>query len=104
MACTKCSEKFCLDNEAGIIFFISEFDELTNKTVQFLEKLSLNPENFNGLVSVNTQNVKNFFFENLDAIKSTYNQLELEDIKVFITDDKIAFNFQSILLAKPLQR
>ena len=104
MACTKCSEKFCLEDKAGIIFFISEFEELTNKTEQFLEKLSLTPENLNGLVSIHEQNIRNFFHENLDAIKSTYNQLELEDIKVFITDDKTAFNFQSILVAKPLQR
>jgi len=41
MSCTKCSEKFYLKHEVGIIFFISEFDELTAKTTQFLEKLSL---------------------------------------------------------------
>ncbi len=104
MACAKCSEKFYLKHEAGIIFFISEFEELTTKTAQFLERISLSPENFNGLLSVNTQDIKNFFSENLDAMKLTYNDMELNDIKVFITDDKTTFSFQSILSAKPLQR
>jgi len=61
MSCAKCSEKFYLKNEPGIVFFISEFEELTNKTYKFLTKLSLKPENLNGLLSINTIDVKNFF-------------------------------------------
>lgn len=104
MSCTKCSEKFYLKHEAGIIFFISEFEELTDKTTQFLEKLSLKTENLNGLLSLSVDDLKNFFQMNIYAFKSTFNELEMNDIKVFITDDKTSFNFQSILSAKSLQR
>ena len=72
MSCTKCSEKFYLKDQSAIIFFISEFEELTNKTTQFLEKLSLKSENLNGLLSIAVDNMQNFFCENLDALKSTY--------------------------------
>lgn len=104
MSCTKCSEKFILKNSEGIIFFISEVEELMIKSEQFLDKLLLNPENFNGLISIRTNNVEEFFRENLDALKNTFNELEKDSIKVFISDDEKQFNFQSILSAKPLQR
>lgn len=104
MSCTKCSEKFILKNSEGIIFFISEVEELMIKSEQFLDKILLNPENFNGLISIRTNNVEKFFRENLDALKNTFNELERDAIKVFISDDEKQFNFQSILSAKPLQR
>ncbi len=104
MACTKCSEKFILKNSDGIIFFISEIEELMIKSEQFLNKLQLNPENLNGLISIRTNNVQEFFCENLDAFKNYFKELERDTIKVFISDDEKHFNFQSILTAKPLQR
>jgi len=104
MSCTKCSEKFSLKNSDGIIFFISEIDELIQKSEIFLDKLSLKSENLNGLLSISTNNVKEFFSTNLNTFKEYFNELERESIKIFINDDEHSFNFQSILSAKPLQR
>lgn len=104
MSCTKCNEKFILKSSEGIIFFISEIEELMVKSEQFLNKLLLNPENINGLLSVRTYNVQEFFCENLRAFKNYFKELERDTIKVFITDSEKQFNFQSILTAKPLQR
>lgn len=104
MSCNKCNEKFILKESFGIVFFISEIDELIRKSELFLEKIQYKSENVNGLLSVRVENVNCFFSENLDAFKSFFNELERDTIKIFINDDENLFNFQSILKAKPLQR
>lgn len=104
MSCSKCSEKFVLKKSGGILFFVSEIEELVRKSEQFLDKLKLDPENLNGLLSIRVNNVNEFFSENLDEFKNFFSELERDTIKVFISDDENSFNFQSILTAKPLQR
>lgn len=103
MSCNKCNEKFVLKNQFGIIFFISEYDELIKKSEKFLEKLSIGFENLNGLLSIKVDHTYKFFQENLDAIKSNFNDLEREDIKIYISDENRSFSFQAVLTAKPLQ-
>lgn len=104
MGCSRCEEKCSLEEKFGIIFFITELEELTQKIELFLEKLCLSPEKINGLISIKEENINHFFCENLDAFKSSFNSLEMEAIKVFITDEKKGFDFRSILVAKSLQR
>jgi EAL domain-containing protein (putative c-di-GMP-specific phosphodiesterase class I) len=104
MSCSKCTDKFSLKSNDGIIFFISDVEELMVKSEKFLTKLLLKPENLNGLVNIRVENVHDFFCENLDAIKNYFRELERDAIKIFIADDENEFNFQSILKAKPLQR
>jgi len=104
MSCNKCSEKFTLKNSNGIIFFICEIDELVRKSQLFLDKLDLESKNTQGLLSIKVENLNQFFCENLDGFKSFFNKLERDTIKIFISDDNNPFSFQSILLAKPLQR
>ncbi len=104
MSCHKCNDKFQLSTNNGTIYFVSEFTELLNKVELFLNKIFLHPEYNQGLVSLNVENVQEFFTENLDAIKKVFNELEMNDLKVFISDNKQSFNFQSVLFAKPLQR
>ena len=58
MSCNKCSEKFILKNSDGIIFFISEIDELVRKSEQFLGKSNLNFENLQGLLSIRGKKCK----------------------------------------------
>lgn len=55
------------------------------------------------MISTNVDDQKNFFRENLDALKSTFNALEMNDIKVLVTDNKTVLNIQAVLSAKPLQ-
>lgn len=70
----------------------------------FFDKISLESESANGLLNISVENTHKFFNENLDAFKTYFNDLEREDIKIYISNDKQSFNFQSVLLAKPLQR
>ncbi len=104
MSCNKCIEKFTLENSSGVIFFISEIDELVEKLAQFIKRLNLDIENIQGLISIKVGNVNEFFSENLDSFKSHFNELERDTIKIFISDDEKSFNFQSILSSKPMQR
>ncbi|MGB5866623.1 MAG: EAL domain-containing protein [Arcobacteraceae bacterium] len=104
MSCEKCNEKFTLKNSTGVIFIISEIDELVEKSELFLNKLSLSPKNNNGLLMFTTENIKTFFTENIDAFKMHFNDLEREKIKIFTANDENSFNYQSVLTAKTLQR
>jgi len=104
MTCTKCSENFNLEKSAGIVLFISEVDELMIKSRIFLENLLLNPEEINGIISIKTDNIYNFFYENIDAIKNYFNTLEREAIKILMINEHNELNYKSVLKAKPLQR
>lgn len=104
MACTKCSEKFTLKKNSGIIFFLGEYNEVVEKIDLFLAKLSYTSKRINGLLSVEVENCYAFFYENLDAIKSNFNELETHDIKIYIASQEEEINFQLLLSAKPLQR
>jgi len=104
MSCLNCTQKFILKNQKGTIFFISEVQELVLKCESFLNKLSLKGENLNGLLSINIDDVYEFFNNNLKQLKTDFSNLERDTIKIFISDEENPFNFQSILTAKPLQR
>jgi EAL domain-containing protein (putative c-di-GMP-specific phosphodiesterase class I) len=104
MSCSKCAEKFEVNDCKGVIYFICEVDELVRKTEKFLEYISLDFENTEGLLYIKTQNVENFFSESLDHFKEYFSELERDSIKVFVSDNEKSFNFQAILKAKPLQR
>jgi EAL domain-containing protein (putative c-di-GMP-specific phosphodiesterase class I) len=104
MSCNKCSEKFYLSEKSGSIHFFSEFDELVQKIDFFTKKLLVKSVVQNGLVTIDAENVKLFFSENLDAFNIFFNQLERDAIKVFVENDENKFSFKSILSSKPLQR
>lgn len=104
MSCQKCTEKFTLKNDRGVIFFMSEVHELILKSEKFLQKLAINFTNDNGLLMLETDNIKTFFTENIDAIKSYFTELERDNIKIFTADDDKSFHYLSILKAKSLQK
>ncbi|PLY05510.1 MAG: EAL domain-containing protein [Arcobacter sp.] len=103
MSCDKCNEKYLLENSFGIIYFISEFQELRDKTIILLKELNIENQNKNGLVSIITQDTKSFFSENLNKIQTYFNQKEMNDIKIYISNNETEFDFQSALSAKPMQ-
>lgn len=103
MSCTKCSEKFILENKPSTVYFISDLEELARKSEIFLTKLKLNAQYANGLVSVDVTSAEEFFQENLDAIKNSFNELERDTIKIYISEENEPFSFQSVLTAKPMQ-
>lgn len=104
MSCQKCSEKFILKNDNGVIFIISEVEELLIKSTSFLQKLSIDYSNKNGLLMINVTNVKAFFSENINRFKEYFNELERENIKIFTADDENSFNYLTVLKAKTLQK
>jgi len=105
MSCVKCTEKFQLQSISSTIYFISEFDELIRKSFLFFTKLSLDVVLDDGVVCLKyVDDTKNFFRENIDALNETFNDMEKNDIKVFIEDENNKFNYKSIMSAKPLQR
>ncbi|MFA9374296.1 MAG: EAL domain-containing protein [Poseidonibacter sp.] len=104
MSCKKCTEIFVLENKPSTIYFISEFDELISKSHNFLKKLQIDVKEINGLICISVDDTEMFFIENLDALNTSFNSHEKNDIKLFIEDEKNSFTYQSMLLAKPLQR
>jgi EAL domain-containing protein (putative c-di-GMP-specific phosphodiesterase class I) len=104
MSCNKCFEIFELNHAKAKIYFMSELEELTDKSVIFTKKLRLNVKEFGGIHYFKVSDVKSFFEENIDAITMTFNELEREHIRVHIQEEDDELNFQSILGAKTLQR
>ncbi|WP_321467752.1 EAL domain-containing protein [Halarcobacter sp.] len=104
MACNKCNQKFGFENLPSKIYFISEYDELMSKSRIFLMKLGLDVYKVHDLHYIKTENTKEFFYSNIDAIKSNFNLLETEDIKLFIEYEDVGFSYKTVLNAKPMQR
>lgn len=82
--------------------FLSEFDELVQKSKLFAKKIGYDLAELHGLNYLRVENIKSFLISNTEALNSYFNEMEREDIKLYIADTGTTFNFQSILLAKPL--
>jgi len=104
MSCQKCTEKFVLENKPSAIYFITEFDELESKLRKILRELQCTIQETNGLICIQTKNTENFFIEYIETFNVRFNELERNDIKIFIEDEQNPFTYRSILLAKPMQR
>jgi len=104
MSCQKCTEKFVLESKPATIYFVSEFDELVSKSQKFLRKLQFLAKETNGLLSIEVEDAELFFVENIDAFNLKFNEMEKEDIKIFVEYENTLFSYRSVLLAKPLQR
>jgi len=104
MSCNKCNEVFRLESSAAKLYWMSEVDELTQKSKIFLKKLGFEVYENGGINYIELPDAKLFFEENIDAILNTFNSLESEDIRLHIQNKGTEFNFTSILGAKTLQR
>lgn len=103
MGCTKCTQSYILEEKPSNIFFLSEFDELIQKSKHFAGTLGYDLYELHGLNYIRVENIKSFFTSNTAALSTYFNEMERDDIKLYIADADTAFNFQSILLAKSLQ-
>ncbi len=103
MGCTKCSQSYILEEKPSNIFFLSEFDELIQKSKLFAKNGQYELYDMHGLSYIRVDNIKSFFVLNAAALNTYFNTMEREAIKLYIADTETDFNFQSILLAKPLQ-
>ena len=104
MSCSKCTDKFILENKAVKIFFISEIEELASKMRIFLMKLGFDLQKLHDLVYVEVNSEEAFFNSNIDAFSKHFNELETQKIKIYVQDVCANFNIQMLLSAKPLQR
>lgn len=104
MACSKCNESFELFAKEARIYWMSEVDELQEKSKKFLKKLGFSLVNENGINAIDVADAKCFFHENIDAISTSFNSLEMHELKLYICYIGERFTFQSILAAKPLER
>lgn len=104
MSCSKCTDKFILENKAVKIFFISEVEELASKMRIFLMKLGFDLQKLHDLVYIEVASEEQFFNSNVDAFSAHFNELETQKIKLHVQDSSANFNIQALLSAKPLQR
>jgi EAL domain-containing protein (putative c-di-GMP-specific phosphodiesterase class I) len=104
LKCDKCNEKLGFESLPSKIYFVSEFDELMAKSRIFLMKLGLNLFKIHDLHYIKVEDTKEFFKSNIDAIKSHFNQMSAQDIKVYIDYENLGFSYKMVLHAKPLQR
>lgn len=104
MSCKRCSDVFILNDTPSRIYWMNEFEELEQKCSIFVSKLGLNPLRSGSIIYIEVDSPKKFFIENIDIIKDSFNELELEAVKIFIQAEGDDFSYQSILASKPLQR
>lgn len=104
MACKKCTEKFELKSEKSKIYFLSEHSELTSKSRIFLMKLGIDLFKIHDLYFIKVDDTEEFFRTNIDAFKINFNELEMDDIKIYIDYDDTGFTYQSMLNAKSMSR
>ncbi|AXX92307.1 EAL domain-containing protein [Malaciobacter molluscorum LMG 25693] len=100
----KCKQKFSICHQKSNIHFISLIPELTKKLKIFFEKLKLIYSSQDNIITIEKENPKIFFEENIDAIKTYFNTLELNEIKVYIENEKHKLSLNTILYAKPLEK
>jgi len=103
MACNRCTEQFELKTTSSKIYFISKYDELMKKSRVFLMKLGLDIYKVHDLHYIKVENTKEFFYSNIDAIKTHFNSLETEDIKLFVDYQNEGFSYKVVLNAKTFQ-
>lgn len=102
--CTKCNEQIGFKETNSKIYFVSEYNELMSKSRIFLMKLGIDVLKIHDLHYINVENTKEFFKSNIDAFKTHFNQMEAEDIKMYIDYENLGFSYKIVLHAKPMQR
>ncbi len=104
MSCTKCNEVFELYNVPSKIYFMSEIDELMQKSKEFLNNLQMEVKDISSINYIEVDDAKTFFKNHIKLFTDTFNELECQNIKLHVQDENSEFNFQCILGAKTLQR
>lgn len=103
MACLECTQTYLLEEKGAHIYFLSEFDELVQKSKIFLNGLDYELAQLNGLNYTTIDNIKAFFSDNIDALNTYFNERERESIKICLADPNSPFDYQTLMRVKPLQ-
>ena len=104
MQCSKCHEVFELENRSSKLYWMSEIEELRYKSEKFIKEMGYVWHENSGVHYIEVPNTKKFFVENYHHITKNFTQMESQAIRLQVQNEGEAFNFQSILGAKTLQR
>lgn len=103
MVC-KCKDIFNVSEKKSKIHFITQINELVIKSSNFLEKLGFETSKIKGIVSIEEENPKLFFEENFDFLNKNFNDLEKDEIRIFIENEDNQLSLGTIFFAKPLNK
>jgi EAL domain-containing protein (putative c-di-GMP-specific phosphodiesterase class I) len=100
----KCKDIFYISEVKSKIHIITQVNELISKSSTFLKKLGFELERNDNIISISAENPRAFFEENFDFLNTNYNDLEKDEIKIFIENEDNKLTLSSILSTKPLNR
>lgn len=103
MAC-KCKDIFYISEKKSKIHFITQINELLIKSSKLLKTLGFEISKIDGIVTIQEENPKLFFEENFDFFNTNFNDLEKDEIKIFIENEDNQLCLGTIFFAKPLNR
>ena len=83
MAC-KCKDIFSISEKKSKIHFITQITELVIKSSNLLKTLGFESSQIDGIITIEEENPKLFFEENFDFFNINFNDLEKDEIKIFI--------------------
>lgn len=103
MAC-KCKDIFYISEKKSKIHFITQITELVIKSSNLLKTLRFETSKIDGIVTIEVENPKLFFEENFDFFNTIFNDLEKDEIKIFIENEDNQLSLGTIFFAKPMNR
>jgi EAL domain-containing protein (putative c-di-GMP-specific phosphodiesterase class I) len=103
MSC-KCRDIFYISEKESKIHIITQITELIIKSSNFIKKLGFHLEKSENIISFNVKNPRTFFQENFDFLNTNFNELEKNEIKIFIENEDNKLTLSSILFTKELNR
>lgn len=103
MAC-KCRNMFYISEKKSKIHFITQINELILKSSKLLKKLGFESQKIENIISIEVENPREFFEENFDYLNTNFNDLEKDEIKIFIENNDNKLTLSSILSTKALNR
>ncbi|MBY0540864.1 MAG: EAL domain-containing protein [Campylobacterales bacterium] len=103
MAC-KCKDIFKISEKESKIHFITQINELIIKSSNLLEKIGFKTNKISGILTIEEKNPKLFFEENFDFFNINFNDLEKEEIKIFIENEDNQLSLGTIFFAKSFNK
>jgi EAL domain-containing protein (putative c-di-GMP-specific phosphodiesterase class I) len=100
----KCKDIFYISEKKSKIHFITQINELIIKSSKNLKKLGFQTEKIENIVTIELNNPRDFFEENFDFLNTVFNDLEKDEIKIFIENEDNKLTLSSILSTKSLNR
>lgn len=104
MSCNKCNELFELEPVWAKLYWMSEIEELLQKSHLFMKSIGYIFEEDAGVHYIELKSAKLFFESHYEAIVSYFTLQERESIRLHLQKERDNLSFLSVLSAKTLQR